>query len=141
MVETKNKTIRLIAVALIIVFMTSITFTVASARSSTYIERYGSGISAGSNGKITVSFSIAGSSKMDEIGSTKITIYENGTLVKTYLNSTTTGMMASGKVSHAGTVTYSGVKGKSYRAIVTFKCGKDGGYDSRLFETTSVTAK
>jgi len=141
MVETKNKAIRLIAIALIIVFMTSITITVASARGSIYIEKYSCAISAGSNGKVTVSFSITGSSKMDEIGSTKITIYENGTLVKTYMSSNTTGMMGSGKVIHAGTVTYSGVKGKSYRAIVTFKCGKDGGYDNRLLETYSVTAK
>jgi len=141
MVEKKSKVVRLIAISLVMIFLTSITITVASARGSVYIHTYNASMSAGSSGKVTVSYSITGVSKMDEIGSIKITIYENGTLVKTYMSSNTTGMMGSSKVTHASTVTYSGIKGKSYKANVTYKCGKDGGYDNRLLETNSVTAK
>jgi len=141
MVDIKERATRLVAVALIIALLSSITIVIASARESLYIKSYSANMTTGSNGKVTASLSITGFSKMDEIGSTKIEIYENNKLVKTYNSSSTSGMMGSDKALHTGTVTYTGVKGRTYKAIVTFKCGKGGGYDNRSATTTSVTAK
>ena len=78
---------------------------------------------------------------MDEIGSTRIEIHENGTLVKTYLHTNTAGMMGYNKVMQASSVTYSGTIGKTYSAYVTFKAGKNGGWDNRNLSTNTVTAK
>ena len=88
-------------------------------------------MSANGNGKVSVQYDISGTGVMDEIGVKTITIYENGVSVKTFTYTTTPSMMAYNKSSHYGSVSYNGVSGKSYYAIVTFWAGKQGGGDSR----------
>ena len=131
----------LIAFSLIVVLFACILAPIANARSSKYITAYSANMTASNNGNVTVAFSITGTGKMTEIGSTKITIYENGTLVKTYLSSNTTGMMGKDKATHSGTVTYTGVKGRTYMANVIFKSGNSSGSDNRNLDTNSVNAK
>jgi len=109
-------------------------------RGSIYISNYLAGMTTGSYGSVSVSYQITGVSTMDEIGSPKIEIYENGTLVKTYLYTNTTGMMSYNKIIHSGVITYSGTAGKKYYAYVTFKAGKNGGWDNRTLATNTVTA-
>jgi len=141
MVITHKRLVRIASLALVIVLCFSVLAPIASAEGSAYITNYITSMTAGSGGKVTAWFQITGTGTMDEIGVTKVTIYENGTLIKTYLSTSTSGMMGNNTVVHAGSVTYSGTVGKSYYAHVTYKAGKDGGYDNRSVDTNTVTAK
>jgi len=141
MIANKGKVFRMVVIALSVIYCFCTFVPIASAEGSNYIHSFAAGMTAGSNGNVTVSFQVTCVSTMDEIGSTKIEIYENGSLVKTYLSTNTTGMMGYNKVSHGNTVTYAGTVGKTYDAHVVFKAGKNGGWDNRSLDTNKVTAK
>jgi hypothetical protein len=98
-------------------------------------------MSTSNNGNVTVAFSITGTGTMTEIGATRIEIFENDRLVAVFLNTSTSGMMASNKTSHAGTITYRGVTGRSYRATVSLRATNDNGTDSRARQTNTVVAR
>jgi len=138
---SRKKLLRMTSLALAVLLCLSFMTPFAVAEGSPYIGSYGGGMTTGSNGNVTVSFQITGVGKMDEIGSTKVVIYENGTSVKTYLYSNTSGMMGYNKTIHGSTVTYAGTVGKSYSAYITFQAGKDGDWENRGMSTNSVTAK
>ena len=141
MVKVNTKTYRIIAFILILVFCASFPATIVSAEGSQYITNYVTGITAGSNGKINVNFQITGVGAMDQIGAIEIYIYENGTTVKTFYSSSTSGMMGSNTVIHSSSVTYNGTVGKSYSAYVVYQAGKNGDWDNTGVLTSSVTAK
>jgi len=77
---------------------------------------------------------------MDQIGAVTVTIYENGSLVKTYSSTTTSGMMAYNTFFYGSSITYPGTIGKTYYAYVTFQAGRNGDWDNRLMQTNTVTA-
>jgi len=142
MVVSKVRIIRAFSLALIILFCFSYITPVVSAREgSLYIDNYSAAMYANSNGYVEACFHITGTGVMDEIGAISITIYEIGTLVKTYTNTNTSGLLVYNKFIHAGSVIYAGTVGKNYKAYVTYKAGKNGGWDNRGLETNTVTAK
>ncbi|MDR2570204.1 MAG: hypothetical protein LBD23_07885 [Oscillospiraceae bacterium] len=136
-----KKTTRILAFTLLTLFLISLIVPVASARGSIYISNYSAGMTAGSNGNVTISYHITGMGTMDEIGSTVIVIFENGVQIKTYLHTNTSGMMGYNKAIHGGTITYAGTIGKTYNAGVVYMAGKNGGWDSRTLVSNTVTAK
>jgi hypothetical protein len=140
---TKKKIpiIKIISFVIAILLCLSCFAPIASAEGSLYIFSYLAYISTSSNGKVLVTFDITGTGTMDVIGATDIIICENGTDIKTYSSSSTSGMMASNKVVWANTITHNGTVGKEYSATVIFKSGVNGGYDNRLMDTNTVTAK
>lgn len=106
-------------------------------QANSYILKTTVGIAPLGNGKIEVDFSVtANGRKMPDIRATRVTIYkEGGTIVATYIY-TDPGygyMIAHNKSTHGGSVTYQGVTGQRYYAIVSF-CAGDlngaGGGDS-----------
>lgn len=136
-----KRRVRIVSFIFVMILCFSLLAPIALAEEgSLYIDFYVAGMTAGSNGKVTVSYHITGTGTMDQIGAISITIYENGTAVKTYSSSTTVGMMSSNTFIHASTITYSGTVGKSYSAYVTFQAGKNGGWYNRGMDTNSVTA-
>ena len=135
-----KNTVRIASIFIALILCASLLAPVASARGSAYIVTYGGAMTAIGAGKVTASFSITGTGVMDEIGSTKITIYEDNKLVKTYLSTDTPGLMGYNKYYHSGTVTYSGTAGKTYYANITYKAGKNGDWDNRSLDTISVVA-
>ena len=141
MFTRKKNPKRVVAFILVILLCMSVTAPMASARGSLYISSYLAYITAISNGKVVITFEIVGMGKMDEIGATTIYLYENGSTIKTYSYSTTSGMMASNKWSHGNEITYNGVVGRTYSALVVFKSGVNGGWDNRSLDTQTVTAK
>jgi len=138
---SRKKATRAALFALAILLSLSIFVPTASARGSNYILTCSAIMSAGSSGNVTASFWISGNGTMDQIGAISVDIYENGTLVKTFSHTTTAGMMASNTSLHYSSVTYTGIVGQTYYACVTFQAGKNGGYDNRSINTSSVTAK
>ena len=109
-------------------------------RNSNYISSYSAAPYAAGNGKVTIYFDITGTAKMDKIGSTLISIYENGLFVKSYSSTSTPSMIADDTNFHCSSVTYSGVAGRSHYAVVKLYAGKNGGGDSRTYTTKTITA-
>ena len=103
----------------------------AAPQANSYIWKTTVGIIALGGGKIEVDFSVTAAGKpMPDIGATHVQIYtENGKCVKTYTytNSGYGYMIGHNKFSHTAGVTYQGVSGQRYYAVVTFFAGTLGG--------------
>ena len=140
MFSYRKKSYRLFSFFLVILLCSGLFISIAQARASDYILSYTATVQAAGSGKVNVNFSIIGLSKMDQIGAMTIVLYENGTAVKTFQYTSTPSMMAYNTVQHNNSVTYNGVAGRSYYAIVTFWAGKQGGGDSRTKTTSTVIA-
>ncbi len=108
-------------------------------RSSLYIAFYDAQITTGPSGKIMVDCSITGTNIMDTIGETTLVIqkYQSGS----WVNMTTwSNLYSYNSASSAATVSYYGTVGAQYRAVITFYAALNGGSDSRIMTTRSVTA-
>lgn len=131
---------------LIIILVIAIGFTTmaiaAETRASSFIRYSSASASASSNGVITISFSITGTGTMTEIGATKIELKNSsGTILKTYYCSAFQTMMGYNRNVYASSVTYPGVIGTSYYAVVYFKAANSSGGDTAAVTTYLVTAK
>lgn len=138
----KRNILRVLASILIFALCASTIAIAAEARASEYIfARYASA-TKDSNGIVSVYFDITATGKMTEIGATKVEIKNtHNTTVKTF-RCTDTGnehMMGSNKTFHASTVTYQGLRGSAYYAVVYFKAGNSTGSDTRTY-TTAFTS-
>lgn len=108
--------------------------------SSNYISTCGASIS-GSNGTITVSFNITAKSKMTSLGATSVQIKNSaGATVKTFYSSSTSGMMGSNRTYFSGSVSYTGVSGNRYYAVVNYKATNASGSDTSSCTTGYATA-
>lgn len=99
-------------------------------QANSYIWSTTVGIIALGGGKIEVDFSVTGTGKpMPDIGATHVDIYTaSGECVKTYTytDSGYAYMIGHNKFSHTAGVTYQGVSGQRYYAIVSFYAGQMG---------------
>lgn len=115
----------------------------AMARTSEYIVRCSIASEFVSNGKIDFTFKVIGTGTMTEIGATKIEVKNSyGLTVRTY-RYTDIGysyMMSGGKLSHSGTVTFTGTSGNKYYAVAYFKAGNSSGSDTDTATSFLVTA-
>jgi hypothetical protein len=127
----------------------SLIFTTAASagvlRASQYFSNYSTGADANvGTGKVKINFSVVATGISDNIGASSIVIQrKNGstwTNVYTYSSSTTTSLLGSSCVSHAGSVTYSGTSGYEYRANVTLFVQQGSGSESKSLTTNTVTA-
>jgi len=145
---------RKIAICIILAFALSLSPIIAVAgtsdsilRASDYLQSYSASIIPGSNGALDISFTVRGTSTMDELGATMIVLREKDgsswKVVKTFLytDSRYSNMLSSNRATYSSFVSYSGQSGKSYYAVVTFWAGKDGGGDTKSYTTSEVTAK
>lgn len=132
----KSKIFRTVTIITLVLCIFS---SVALARSSSYIESSsGYAYKSGTN-EFNVNFSITGTGVMTSIGATKIEIKtSNGLLIKTFYSNVESNMMGSNKVYHSVTVTYRGVTGKSYYAVIYFKAANSSGYDTTTYTTNTV---
>lgn len=136
-----SKTVtRLTAMLLVVLLCLSLTAPIAFARGSIYIMNYSAGMAVRSGGKMIATFTITGIGKMDEIGATSVMIYEDEQLINTYLYTTTSGMMKTNTSAVAKEFVFYGTPGKSYYCYVSYKCGKDGGWDNRGLQSNIETA-
>lgn len=96
----------------------------------------------GSNGQITVDFSITATGKMTSLGATSIEIINSsGQTVKTFVRSTTPSMMGSNQTYYSSSVTYTGATaGQKYYANVYFKASNNSGSDTTSYTTDYTTA-
>lgn len=141
MVIIRRKLIRMVSFSIAIVLFLSCMAPIASARGSLYISNYSATMEAGNNGYVSIGYHITGTDVMDVIGAISVTIYENGVAVKNYSDTNTPGLLAYNVGIHWKTLTYAGTVGKKYSAYVTYKAGRDGGWDNRGLDSNSVYAK
>lgn len=116
-------------------------------RASSYITKTVAEISANSGSQLSISFSIQGTRRMSELGATTIYLYEDdgysSKIVKTYrsTDSNYPDMMAENTFYHGSNVTYDGIAGNKYYAVVNFKAGDSTGSDTTSGQTATVTAR
>lgn len=139
----KKNSIKMICTILALTFCASTMIITAEARSSLYIDSRYASVTGTGNGKITVNFDITGTGRMTTIGATKIEIKSSsGSTIKTY-KCTDIGyeyMMGSNRTVYSSSVTYQGVSGNSYYAVVSFKAGNGSGSDTATYTTLLETA-
>lgn len=127
-----KKLLKSFSICLIIIAMINTTAFAAAPNDSvapqanSYILKTTVGIVPLGGGKIEVDFAVTATRPMPDVGATRVTIYkEGGTAVATYIY-TDPGyayMMGHNSGKHVAGVTYQGVSGQRYYAIVTFYAG------------------
>ena len=140
MLTSKKTILRGATLIFAVLLSVSLLAPVAQARASAYIFSYAISVCPDGNGKVSAWFDVSGTGTMEELGTKTITIYENGTAVKSFSYLSTPSMMAYNTAFHYGSVSYDGVKGKSYYAIATFWAAKQGGGDSRTKQSATIVA-
>lgn len=123
------------------------TTSVAMARASKYIDAYSGGIKTYSNGDLKIYFTITSEGTVNELGAKTIILQEWDSSVrkwveiKTYSYVDYPSMLRSNAQNNVFDVIYSdSVSGHLYRAKIYFYAEK-GGYDTREYISSSVTAQ
>lgn len=108
---------------------------------STYFSSYNAAITSLGDGKIKINVYANGKRTMTQIGATKVVLKESDgsgwTTVKTFNYSSYPDLMGYNQKSHVGSVSYNGISGKKYQAIVTFIAKDASGSDTKTY-TTSI---
>ncbi len=111
-------------------------------RASYYIDGYAAYASVGSNNKILIEFEVEATREMKKVGASLITVQVNNngvwSGVATYYGSGSNGMLASNAHFHVGSISYTGVAGNQYRAVVTVIAGDSSGEETRSITTNAV---
>ena len=140
--KTNNAAVRLTAIVLVIALLVPIGASASvQPRASDYLSVYTAYVYLPGDGEVQVYFNVQGTRTMDELGALSISIYEstNGTSwtwKKTFTHDSTAGMLSYNDWFHSGYVTYDGVRGRYYKALVCVWGGKDGQGDTRYFWTS-----
>lgn len=114
-------------------------------RASDYLESYSAYVYPAGWGKIRVYFNVTGAGNIEVIGALSIQIYEstdneNWTWKKTFTHEDNPGMLSYNDNYHSGSVEYSGVIGRYYKAYVCIWGGGTQTGDARYFYTSPKKA-
>lgn len=120
----------------------------ATGRSSLYLSRYRAWLTPVSGAKINVNVDVQAVDDMDNVGSTKIEIFESAdggdtwSRPRTYYSALEDNMLDQDTYFYYDTaVTHQGTEGYKYYAVVTVYAGDSTGSDTREYQTTTVTAR
>lgn len=113
-------------------------------RASEYLSYYQASCTPYSSGIIHVSFTVTGKGIMDKVGAASITIESDagGWHPVAYISGTiSNGLLTANAGTYIGSYDYIyATPGVNYRATVACYAEKDGGSDSKDYNTSSVTA-
>lgn len=119
-----------------------------SGRSSLYLSGYRAWLTPVSGSKINVNVDVQAVSYMDNVGSTKIEIFESDDggdtwgRARTYYSALEDNMLVQDDYWYYDTaVVHQGTAGYKYYAVVTVYAGDSTGSDTREYQTTTVTAR
>ena len=143
----KNAVRRGGSLLLALVMLVSITATFASARSSWYIDSYRAWLSPQSNVVINVIIDVAACDIMDEVGASRVQIFESKddgntwTSKRIYLKSLYPELITTNDFVYYETpISYPGTPGYKYYAEITVYAGDSTGSDTKEYTTGVVTA-
>ena len=138
-----KKTVRILLLSLLIAAMLLPTVALAATESNAYISYYSAKASKDKDGNLRVDFGTQGNGTMEEVGAYYVDIYNTKTgLVRTFSCTNENyrkDMLGYDTVIFYGHVTYQGVKGNSYYAIVTHYGAKNGGSGREYYTTETIT--
>ena len=129
----KNLKMICIVTALAIAFAVPVHAKEVETRSSAYISAYDSALVAGTGPELHIWFNVLGSGRMDEIGASEIKVQRSPTgtgdwtTVKIFTKADYPQMVCQDTGYHNTHVTYYGLTGHYYRAIVTVYAAKGNG--------------
>lgn len=111
---------------------------------STYFSAHSVSATPIGNGKIAFEFDIIATHSMTELGAEYIKVYRensNGTqtLMRTYNQSNTSGLYTTNDNDFGGGITYTGVVGSKYFAIISMYCENATGSEAKIRTTSVVT--
>jgi len=117
-------------------------------RSSLYLSCYRAWLTPVSGAKINVNVDVQAVDYMDDVGSTKIEIFESSdggdtwSRPRTYYSALEDNMLVQDSVIYYDVaVIHQGTAGYKYYAVVTVYAGDHTGSDSREYQTATVTAR
>lgn len=117
-------------------------------RSSLYLDSYRAWLTPKNNGAISVNIDVQAVGDMDDIGATEVAIYESSdggatwSFDTSYLSSLYPDLLQHDTYwYYEAPITYIGRPGNKYFAIITIYAGDSTGYDTREYQTTTITAK
>ena len=144
----EKKTFTLVVVLSLLIAAIIVPSSAVAERSSLYLSRYRAWLTPKNNGAINVNVDVQAVGDMDDIGATSIIMYESSdggstwTAVREYFSALVPNMLAHDTYLYYDTaVTHIGRPGNKYFAIITIYAGDSTGYDTRQYQTTTVTAK
>lgn len=143
-----KKTVALILFFAFLVGGISVSANAASERSSLYLSLYRAWLTPKNNGAISVNIDVQAVGIMDDIGATEVAIYESSdggttwTQDGIYLSSLYPDLLQQDTYLYCETpITHIGRPGNKYYAVITIYAGDSTGYDTREYQTTTITAK
>ena len=133
---------RFTAITTVLLMIASTAAYAADVRASAYISSKGGGIIATGSGNMLIEFSVTATGMMDKLGASVIHIYNEDDVLEATIRYTDPGcsdMMTTSDYSWDGEVTWEGVSGEGYYAVITFYAKNSSGDDYRSFTTVTVT--
>lgn len=132
----------------VLMLISTVSAASSGVRSSYYLDSYRAWLTPVSGAKINVNVDVQAVDYMDDVGATKIEIYESDDggvtweNTRIYLSALEDNMLNQDTVIYYDTaVTHQGTEGYKYYAVVTVYAGDSTGYDTREYQTTTVTAR
>lgn len=111
-------------------------------RESDYLSSYSAYIIPKDNGQMDISYKVFSVGIADEMGASQVVVEKlvnnSWTQVANFNSSNTSGLAGYNIVYKGGIVSFTGVKGQTYRAKVTVYAKKGSGSDSRVITTETV---
>lgn len=110
-------------------------------RANPYINSKSGSIACAGSGKININFRVNASDVMTTLGASKIELYKaDGTWLKTFYSSAFANMLGANTYTYASSVSYNGVSGESYYAVITFYASCDRGSSTATYTTNTTKA-
>ena len=143
-----KKTTSLLLTVTLLVISFAMPASAAVERSSLYLSCYRAWLTPESGGKIDVTIDVQAVGDMDDVGATKVVMYEStdgGTTWNrdgTYVDALHPELLQQNTYWYYETpISHQGTPGYKYFAIITLYAGDSTGYDTKEYQTTTVTAK
>lgn len=114
----------------------------AATESNAYISEYGGGISKPSSNTVRIDFYVIATNDMDSLGASTITLYKNGSPVKTFSRYNplyTANMVTTNSAVFFGHVTYTNAPEGTYYAAVNVFASDGTGTGTEGFTTGNIT--
>ena len=143
-----KKTFTLVVVLSLLIAAIIVPSSAVAERSSLYLSRYRAWLTPKNNGAIAVTIDVQAVGDMDDVGAISVTMYESSdggstwSAVRGYSSALYPDMLAHDTYLYFDTpITHIGRPGNKYCAIITIYAGDSTGYDTREYQTSTITAK
>lgn len=143
----KKATALLLAVSLLVVVL-AVPASATSERSSLYLSYYRAWLTPKNNGTVRVTIDVQAVGDMDDVGAIEVDIYKSSDGGSTWVLDTIYSsalypelLLHDTYLYYESPIDHIGRPGNKYFAIITIYAGDSTGYDTREYQTSTITAK